>query len=121
MWMVVLSGLFAAVLIADVIMGFWQCSIGVGRICCLSHAYFLALCTFLLFVWSLYSAYIFSKAQSYTCNQELVLFGFSATVSFLVVGFSCLVICLIQLSFTVSNTNTEKSNAKNDEKKDAKE
>jgi len=96
MWMVVLSGLFAAVLIAELFMGLWECSIGIGQACCKSHAYFLAIWTLLLLVWSIYSAVIFSSPQSYTCNQELVLFGFSTTISLLVVGLSCFSICLIQ-------------------------
>jgi len=99
MWMVVLSVLFAAVLIADILMGLWQCSMGIGRVCCQSHAYFLVLWTLLVLFWSIYSAIIFSSTQSYTCNQELVLFGFSVTISFLVVGFSCIMMCLIQQCF----------------------
>ena len=117
LWVLLLSGLFAAVLLVDIIMGFWECSLGIGRICCLSHAYFLGLWSFLVLIWSVYSAVIFSSHESYTCNPELVLFGFSATISFLVVGFSCLMICLLQQcvasgSGSKSNGALEKTPAK---------
>lgn len=108
MWMVVLSCLFAAVLIVDVFMGIWQCSMGIGRVCCLSHAYFMLIWTILVLIWSIYSAVIFSSRQSSTCNQELVLFGFSVTISFLVVGFSCTLVCLLQQCFVAKKTSSSK-------------
>lgn len=109
MWVLFLSGLFAAVLFVDIIMGFWECSLGIGRICCLSHAYFLGLWTFLVLIWSVYSAVIFSSHESYTCNPELVLFGFSSTISFLVIGFSCLMICLLQQCVALKKTPAKKT------------
>lgn len=97
-----LSYLFAACMVIELLMCTYETCWGIDRICCTRYLWFLGLLGTLLVAWAWYSAFLFSAPESYKCERELTLLGFSATIMLICFGVVCACVGGTQLLYYAS-------------------
>ena len=89
-------------MVVDLIMAVYETCWGIDRRCCKRHLWFLSFWSTLLVAWAVYSAFLFSSPESYRCERELTVLGFSATIALICFGLTCALVAAAQLFYYVS-------------------
>ena len=89
-------------MVVELLMCAYETCWGIDRRCCKRHLWFLSFWSTLLVAWAGYSLVLFSSPASYTCERELTVLGFSATITLMCFGLTCACVGAAQLFFYAS-------------------